>query len=202
MAEFFATLFGGTLFVIGVIAGIGPQNLNIMSHAIRRNHEYAVAITCFLADCVLILLGTIGLKFTESKWLLVLINIVGIIFLAYYLWKKIRGLNTPHNLKFNTEILDKRTSIIRALGLTWLNPLVFIDTIIVIGGASTHYLGWRNFAFIVGALIGDFIWIFGVTSIARIFAEKLNRPAVWFVLDISTIILVAYILIKLVSFML
>lgn len=202
MADFFATLFGGALFVIGVIAGIGPQNLNTMSHAIRRNHEYVVATTCFLADVTLILLGTIGLKFTESKWLLLIINIIGVIFLTYYLWTKLKSLNTPHDLKFSTEIYDKKTAIIRALGLTWLNPLVFIDTIIVIGGASTHYSGWHNFAFILGAILGDFIWLFGLTSISRIFAEKLNRPNVWFILDISTIFLVAFILIKMVSFLL
>ena len=202
MSEFFGTLFGGTLFVIGIIAGIGPQNLNTMSHAIRRNHEYTVALTCFLADGLLILAGGLGLKLFDSKWIIVLINIIGIIFLFYYLWTKIRGLNEPHHIKFSNDILDKKNAIFRALALTWLNPLVFIDTIIVIGGASTHYTGLQNFAFISGALLGDFIWLFGLTLIARTFAKHLNRQAVWFILDVLTILLVSYVLIKMVSFLL
>ena len=201
MLAFFATLFAGALFVLGVIAGIGPQNFNTINHAIRRNHEYAVATTCFLADSVLILVGCIGLQFTNSKWLLLVINLIGIAFLIYFLWKKVRGLNVPHQVKFNYEILDKKTSILRALALTWLNPLVFIDTLVIIGGASTHYHGLSHFAFTLGALFGDFIWLFGLTLVARTFSEKLNRPAVWMLIDISTIILVAYILIKMISFL-
>lgn len=200
MGVFFATMFGGALFVLSVIAGIGPQNLNTMTHAIRRNHEYAVATTCFLADSVLIILGVLGLSFTNSRALIILINIIGVAFLVWYLWLKVRGLNQPHEHKFKTEIVSKKVAIFRALALTWLNPLVFIDTIVVIGGASTHYKGLQNWAFLLGALLGDFVWLFGLTLISRTFAERLNRPRVWLVIDISTIILVAYVLIKMISF--
>lgn len=198
--EFLSVALGGAIFVLGVIAGIGPQNLNTMTHAIRRNHEYAVATTCFLADAVLILLGGIGLALSGAKWFLLLINIVGVLFLSYYLWLKIRSLNKPHEVKFSNTILDKKTAIFRALALTWLNPLVFVDTVIVIGGASTHYSGALHVAFMIGALLGDFVWLFGLTLISRTYAEKLNRPGVWLIIDISTIILVAYVLIKMISF--
>lgn len=198
--EFLGIMFSGALFVLGVIAGIGPQNLNTMTHGIRRNHEFAVATTCFVADAILIILGVLGLKFTNSRELVVIINIVGVAFLTWYLWLKLRGLNQPHEHKLKTEIVGKKVAIFRALALTWLNPLVFIDTIVVIGGASTHYLGWKNWAFLFGALLGDFIWLFGLTLISRTFAERLNRPKVWLAIDISTIILVAYVLIKMLSF--
>jgi|LauGreDrversion4_2_1035121.scaffolds.fasta_scaffold59796_4 L-lysine exporter family protein LysE/ArgO len=198
--EFLSVALGGAVFVLGVIAGIGPQNLNIMTHAIRRNHEYAVVTTCFLADSILILLGGIGLALTGAKWFLLLINVVGIIFLLYYLLLKIRDLNKPHEVKFANTILDKKTAIFRALAFTWLNPLVFVDTIIVIGGASTHYLGINHMAFIIGALLGDFIWLFGLNFISRKYADKLNQPGVWFMIDIVTILLVAYVVIKMISF--
>lgn len=198
--EFLGIMFSGALFVLGVIAGIGPQNLNTMTHGIRRNHEFAVATTCFVADAILIILGVLGLKFTNSRELVMIINIVGVAFLTWYLWLKLRGLNQPHEHKLKTEIVSKKVAIFRALALTWLNPLVFIDTIVVIGGASTHYLGWKNWAFLFGALLGDFIWLFGLTLISRTFAERLNRPKVWLAIDISTIILVAYVLIKMLSF--
>ena len=202
MFDFLSVVFGGALLVIGIIAGIGPQNFNTMSHAIRRNHEYWVATTCFCADAVLILIGCVGLALANSKLFILLVNVVGIIFLSYYLWLKVRDLNKPHNVKFNNVIVNKKTAILRALGLTWLNPLVFIDTIVVIGGASTHYTGWHHTAFILGALLGDFIWLFGLTLVSRTFAERLNRQRVWMLIDISTIVLVAIILIKMISYFL
>lgn len=200
MLEFFMTFLGGAIFVIAVISGIGPQNLNTMSHAIYRNHEYWVAGTCFIADSILIVLACIGLQLSNSKILITSINLVGIIFLAYYMWLKLKGLNKPHDLRFANVVVDRKTAIIRALGLTWLNPLVFIDIFIVIGGASTHYQGVLVTAFTLGAVLADFVWLFGITFIARTFATKLNRPSVWMVLDITTILLVAYILIKMILF--
>lgn len=199
MFEFLLTIFGGALMVIAIIAGIGPQNLNTMSHAIHRNHEYAVATTCFLADAALILIGCIGVSELNHTAILV-INIVGIIFLNYYLWLKIAALNKPQNVKLDNKIVSKKTAIVRALGLTWLNPLVFIDTIVVIGGTSARYSGSQHLAFTIGALLGDFIWLFGLTFLARTFANKLNRPAVWFIIDISTIVLVGYVLINLIAY--
>ena len=54
----------------------------------------------------------------------------------------------------------------------------------------------------LGALLGDFIWLFGLTLVSRTFAERLNRPRVWMLIDLSTIILVAIILIKMISYFL
>ena len=200
LMDFLGAVLSGGIFVLGVIAGIGPQNLNTMTHGIRRNHEFAVATTCFLADSILIVVGILGLKLTDSRVLILLINIVGIAFLAYYLWIKLRGLNQRHEHKLKNEIVSRKVAVFRALALTWLNPLVIIDTIVVIGGASAHYAGWRNWAFLVGAVLGDFVWLFGLVIISRTFAERLNRPRVWLFIDISTILLVAYVLIKMLSF--
>lgn len=198
--EFVIALINGVFLTIAIIAGIGPQNLNTLGHAISRNHAYAVALTCFLADSVLIVFGVIGLRLTESSIILNIINIAGILFLSYYLWIKIRDLKTPHRLKPVWQILSLKQAVLRALALTWLNPLVFIDTLVVIGGASTHHVGWNNTAFLIGALLGDFIWLFGLAFIGMRFAKKLNQPRVWLFLDIFTICLVSYILIKMLLF--
>ena len=82
--EFVIAVINGALLTIAIIAGIGPQNLNTLGHAISRNHAYAVALTCFLADSVLIIFGVIGLRLSESSIILNIINIGGILFLSYY----------------------------------------------------------------------------------------------------------------------
>lgn len=200
MFEFIHITTTAALLVIGIIAGIGPQNLNLISHAIRKNYTYEVAITCFLADTVLILIGCIGLMQINSKTFVAIINIVGIIFLSFYIFVKLKDLNKPHHIKFDNTFITKKVAIFRALGLTWLNPLVFIDTIVVIGGTSAHYTGMQHLAFTTGAVIGDFIWLFGVAYFANRFSKQLNKPIVWKIIDITTIILISYIVIKLIGY--
>lgn len=201
MLDHILAIFSGTLFVIGIIAGIGPQNLNIIGHAIQKNYHWQVATTCFLADSVLILTGGIGLSLSNSKYIILTINIIGLIFIVIYLLQKIKGLFSKRGkIKLNTSIETKKQSVLRALALTWLNPLVFIDTIVVIGGTATQYIGSRRLDFIIGAVIGDFTWIFGITSIALIFSNQLNRPIIWKILDISTITIMSFILYKTVIF--
>ncbi|MDD3265883.1 MAG: LysE family transporter [Burkholderiales bacterium] len=194
MFEFIHITATAALLVIGIIAGIGPQNLNLISHAIRKNYTYHVAATCFLADIVLILIGCIGLMQIDSKIIITIINIIGIIFLSFYLIIKLKDLNKPHHIKFDNNFITKKVSILRAIGLTWLNPLVFLDTIVIIGGASTHYSGIQHIAFTTGAILGDFIWIFGVAYLARRFSHQLNKAIVWKIIDISTITLISYII--------
>ena len=201
MLEHAIAILSGAVFVLAVIAGIGPQNLNIISHAIKRNHAREVAITSFLADITLILVGGIGLSLAGTHSIIFFINVVGIVFIVWYLYYKVTALFKPRSELNIEECHDSRNkAILRALALTWLNPLVFIDTIVVIGGTSSHYTGLQRVDFLVGALVGDFIWIFGVAFIAKRFSAQLNRKSVWIALDVTTIIIMAYILYKTVAF--
>jgi L-lysine exporter family protein LysE/ArgO len=194
-------IISGMLFVLAVIAGIGPQNLNTISHGIKKNYPYVVATTCFIADGSLVLVGCIGLNITSSKILNLLITVIGAIFICYYLFVKIKSLISPHSrYKISSEVLSKKQAVIRALALTWLNPLVFIDTIIIIGGASSHFTGLNLLDFIIGALLGDLTWLFGLSYISQKLSYKLNRPKVWLFLDISTILIMLFILYKTITF--
>lgn len=190
-------VLSGTIFVLGIIAGVGPQNLFIISHAIKKNHTWTVAMTCCFADLTLLLLGAIGLTFSGSSTVILIINIIGILFMLWYLYEKIKGL-FRHRKKLQFEDVPQTRSqvIVKALALTWLNPLVFIDMIVVVGGTATHYSGMAWTHFMLGAVLGDLIWVFGVTAIARSFADKLNRVGVWVALDIMTIIIMFAILYK------
>lgn len=194
------TLFTGLFFVLAILPGIGPQNLNTLTHAMKKNYHYLVGTTCVLADGVLILFGCIGLKLSDSSVLILIINIIGIIFISYYVILKIKDLFKIHiRYKIDSKLDDKRTSIIRALVLTWFNPLVFIDTIIIIGGTSSHYTGTNWYMFTVGAILGDIVWIYGLVFIASMLSHKLNKPSVWLVLDVLTIFIMVFVLYKTIS---
>jgi L-lysine exporter family protein LysE/ArgO len=191
------TLLTGFFFTLAILPGIGPQNLNTLSHGIKKNHHYLVGTTCVIADGVLIIIGCLGLKLSDSHSIILTINIVGILFISYYIISKIKNLFKAHTkYKINLTLDDKKTSIIRAIILTWLNPLVFIDIIIIIGGASKHYTGVNWYWFTLGAILGDIIWIYGLVFISSKLSNKLNNPTVWIILDIFTICIMIFILYK------
>lgn len=194
-------MISGAVFVFAVIAGIGPQNLNIINHAIKRNYTYSVTTTCFLADNILILAAGIGLSLANSHLIILFINIIGILFISVYLIQKCYGLSKKRSgLKFGGGILTQNRAILRALALTWLNPLVFIDTVVVIGGTASQYTGISKVDFLIGASIGDFCWLFGIAYVARSFSQQLNKVLVWICLDLITIVIMAIILYKTILF--
>ena len=194
-------IFNGAIFVIAIIASVGPQNLNTLTHAIKKNYAYTVAITCFVSDSALILAGAFGLSLNNSVIIINTINIVGILFMLWYLLHKIKSLFQKHSkFRISHKLLSRNQSIFQALALTWLNPLVFMDTIVIIGGNSLQYKGLARTNFILGAVLGDFIWLFGLTAIAKKFSYKLNRTIIWIGLDIMTIIIMVIILYKTIKF--
>jgi L-lysine exporter family protein LysE/ArgO len=191
------SILEGILFVIAIIAGIGPQNLNIINHAIKRNHTISVSSTCFISDTLLILFGAIGLSLADFHIIILVINIIGIIFLSWYLFTKINNLfNKSSEFRTDNNLLTRRQSIFRALALTWLNPLVLIDTIVIIGGNTVRHTSVDRINFIIGAIIGDAIWIYGLTILINIFSNKLNKIWIWRLLDILTIIVMTIVLYK------
>ncbi len=187
-------ILSGAVFVMAVIAGVGPQSLNIMSHAIRRNHAYSVAFTCFIADSALILLGGVGLSLSGSSDIILMINVIGILFMTWYTINKIIGLfKQRKKFQINDDnALTQKQAIV--------NPLVFIDTIVVIGGTASQYHGATWVDFMIGAVLGDFAWIFGLAYLAKSFSNQLNKAIIWIMLDIMTIIIILIILYKTIGY--
>ena len=190
------------LLTISIIAGIGPQTMNIISHSISKNHAFSVTITAVIADVILILVGCIGVIAIESKALLNIIYLTGIIFLSYYCITKILTFFDNRRIRISNKIISKKQAIINSLALTLLNPLVFVDTIIVIGGNSSRYHGINHLSFTLGAVIGDALWLFGIMLISQRFAKQLNRPIIWKIIDLITVVLVGIVIFKMIGFFL
>lgn len=189
--------FNSMLFTIGIIGGIGPQNTNLISHAIQRNHHYWVGIVSF-SEVILTLFGCIGFGHEKSKLILTAVNIAGALFLIYYLYGKIKSLSQSKQCQVNQKQITRRSAILKALGLIWFNPIVYVDTLILIGGNSTNYCGIQHVIFIMGCLCGYCVWKFGVPAAVGHYSHSLNKPVVWKSLDIATIIMVSYVLVKLI----
>lgn len=187
---------------MAIIAGIGPQTMNIISHSINKNHAQLVTSLSAIADISLILIGCFGIMSIDNPIFLKIIYAIGIIFLLYYTITKALTLLHSKKISFNNRSISKNKAIFNALALTWLNPLVFVDTVIVIGGNSSRYHGIDHLAFTTGAIIGDTLWLFCVMYFSYKFAYKLNNTTIWRIIDITTIILVFIVIIKMIGFFL
>ncbi len=200
--HFLNIMLYSALLTIGIIAGIGPQTMNIISHSINKNHAFLVTLLSAFADVTLIIIGCIGIDSIDSPIFLKIIYIIGITFLSYYSISKIVSLFNHKKIHLNQKIISKNKAIVNAIALTWLNPLVFVDTIIVIGGNSSRYQNTEHWAFTVGALIGDIVWLFSVMYVSKKFSKYLNHTIVWRIIDLTTIILVLIVIFKMIGFLL
>lgn len=179
-------------FVTGMITGlslivvIGAQNAFVLRQGIRRAHVGAVVAICAVSDLALILAGVagIGAIIDRAGWLIDVVTWLGVAFLVWYGISSIRRAFRPEHLEASGRTAATlRAVILQVLALTWLNPHVYLDTVVLLGSiAQTH--GDDRWWFGAGASVGSIVWFsslgFGATRLAPLLA----RPRAWQVLDL------------------
>lgn len=178
----------GFLLGAGLIIAIGAQNAFVLRQGLRREHVFAVATVCWLSDALLIAVGVAGMGglVKASPVLLTGITVAGAVFLAAYgaiaFFRAVR----PGRL----EAAASRGkglggTVLTALALTFLNPHVYLDTVVLIGGLSVRHEGAAAVAFALGAAAASVTWFYGLSFGARLLAPLLARPAAWRLLDLG-----------------
>jgi L-lysine exporter family protein LysE/ArgO len=176
----------GLLLCLSLIVAIGAQNAFVLRQGLRREHVFAVCAICALSDAVLIAAGVAGFGalVTALPWLTPAMRYGGALFLAGYgirsliaSWRGGQGLDPAAN-----EPKSLRTTILTCLAFTWLNPHVYLDTVVLLGSVSTGYAGQR-FAFAAGASTSSFLFFPALGYGARLLRPLFARPAAWRVLD-------------------
>lgn len=181
----FNDAFAGFALGLSLIIAIGAQNVFVLQQGILRSHVFAISLTCALSDAVLISIGVGGFGWIvqAAGWLEPILITAGASFLfaygaisAYKAWK-------PDTLKFDRSKPRSLTgAVTTCLALTWLNPHVYLDTVVLLGTVSTQY--GSRYAFAAGAIAASFFFFFtlgyGASRVAHIFS---NRNA-WRILDI------------------
>lgn len=175
---------------LSLIIAIGAQNAFVLRQGLRREHVLAVVLICALSDAALIALGIGGggAVFTAVPWLVDVIRWVGAAFLAVYgLLAARRALRRP---AADTEGLRAGSggaaglaaAVGTTLALTWLNPHVYLDTLLLLGSVgSTH--GDHRWFFAAGAAVGSVLWFSALGFGARLLAPLFARPLAWRILD-------------------
>lgn len=179
-------LLAGLGVGLSLIVAIGAQNAFVLRQGLRREHVVGVVIICALSDAVLIALGIWGLGalLEDADWLLAGVRIAGAAFLACYGVRSAIRAGRPNIL--NTDPggapVSARTAVLTALALTWLNPHVYLDTVILLGSIGTTY-GERQWWFALGAALGSVAWFTALGFGSRMLRPIFARPAAWRILD-------------------
>ena len=198
-AAVLATGFGSGL---ALIVAIGAQNGFVLRQGLRREHLPAVVAVCILSDAVLILAGTagIGRLAQTAPLVLVIIRWAGAAFLLAYavlsLWRAINptGLQAARHGKGTLA-----AAVLTCLSLTWLNPHVYLDTVVLLGSlAATHGTDGR-WIFAAGAIAASVFWFSLLGFGARLLAPFFARPRSWQILDAAIAVFMVLLAISLIN---
>ena len=175
-------------FALGasLIVAIGAQNAFVLRQGLARHHVFAVALACFLSDAILIGAGVAGLGslVRQAPVALRVVAIAGAAFLAVYGLLALRRAIRPGALRpAAEEAPGLAATLATCLALTWLNPHVYLDTVVLIGGLSARHPPAGALAFGAGAATASLVWFFGLAYGARVMAPLFARPMAWRVLD-------------------
>ena len=183
----------GFLISIGLVVAIGPQNVYVLRKGLVGRHVLAVSSACFIADSALIVIGAAGFGEVVARYpnFEAVMAVLGAGFLFWYGWRSFRQAADPPTIT-EQDISQAGGSahgkgvvaaIAMALALTFLNPHTYVDTLVILGGMSTHYTGGVRVAFVAGAIAGSAVWFYGLGFGARFFGPAFKSPIAWRVLD-------------------
>lgn len=172
---------------LSLIVAIGAQNAFVLRQGLRRDHVVLVVAVCAVSDLVLILLGVagIGVLVERAPVAVELVRWGGAAFLAVYGLLAARRALRGGSLEADPagRRLSWRAALATCLAFTWLNPHVYLDTVLLVGSvASTHGTQGRWW-FGAGAGAASVLWFSALGAGARLLTPVFRRPAAWRVLD-------------------
>lgn len=195
-------LLPGLLTGFSLIMAIGAQNAFLIRQGLTKKHVPLVVAICAVSDALLIFAGIGGLGLAVSK-LPTLLEVVRWFGVAYLLWFAFKSAKSA----FKTEQLNAGTGqsgslkqvVITTLALTYLNPHVYLDTVIFLGSIGNQF-GENRWFFATGAAIASIIWFSLVGFGAKAAAGIMAKPIFWRVLDSLIAIVMVSIAVMLATF--
>lgn len=179
-------LLSGFFLGLSLIAAIGAQNAFVLRQGLQRRHVLAVSLACALSDAALVFLGIVGFGTIIGKapWIATVMSLSGAAFLAFYACRSFYSA-LRHKAALNpaeTSAPDLKATLLTCLAFTWLNPHVYLDTVVLLGSISVNY-GAERFHFGAGAITASFVFFFALGYGARLLAPAFANPRAWRVLD-------------------
>lgn len=191
----------GLMMALSLIVAIGAQNAFVLRQGLQGQHVLPVVLTCAISDAILIAVGVTSFRTIGAllPWLDPVMRYGGAAFLILY------GAKSLYAAFRNSGALGTDTAksaplwptLAICLSLTWLNPHVYLDTVMLIGTVSSGYPG-REFSFMAGAMTASFLFFFALGYGASWLRPIFAKPTAWRILEALIAITMWAIAIKLV----
>lgn len=186
----FDMILKGALVSMGLIVAIGGQNAFVLKQGLLRRNIFWVCLICFVCDAVLMSTGVLGLGsvISSSRTLTIALALVGGAFLAWYgfraLKSAIQGAGFLDAQQSEGQAQSVAASVVATLSITLLNPHVYIDTVVVIGGIAGTLSAADKVLFLLGAVCSSCVWFFSLGYGARLLTPYFKTARTWQMLDI------------------
>ena len=181
----------GILSGLALIIAIGAQNAFVIRQGLQRQHVLTVVLFCAISDALLIAAGTAGLgKVIESApEVLEIVRWFGVTYLIFFGLKSLRSAFRHNSLTLEQgNLVSRKRTILTVLGLTFLNPHVYLDTVIFLGSIANQFPADKWF-FSAGAMTASFLWFFFIGFGSKMAARFMVKVIFWKVLDLAVAII-------------
>ncbi len=172
---------------LSLIVAIGAQNAFVLRQGIRREHVGTAVLICMVSDILLIFAGIAGLGalLEVAPWFITVARLGGAGFLLIYaVFAALRALK-PQSLTTKSEEFGStlKSVILTTLALTWLNPHVYLDTVVLLGSIASAQGSTGRWLFGAGAALGSILWFSALGFGARYLRGFFASPRSWRILD-------------------
>ncbi len=169
--------FGTTM---ALIVAIGAQNAFVLRQGLRRQAVAKVVAVCVVSDAILVAVGVAGFGAIVRKWpsVITVAAIAGGLFLLGYGFLAARRAFRPSAMDASPDDGGSGRPVLTALALTWLNPHVYLDTLLLLGSIAAG-----RWLFGVGAVTASVVWFVALGFGARLLSPLFAKPRAWRVLD-------------------
>lgn len=182
-----SVFLAGMMMSFSLIAAIGAQNVFVLRQGLRARHLFAVCLTCALSDALLITVGVTGFARVAEllPWLAPAMRFGGAAFLFWYGAKSLRAALCATGAlvaEGGTETGALSRTLLACLAITFLNPHVYLDTVVLLGSVSSRFEGAKE-VFAAGAISASFLFFFGLGYGATRLRPLFAKPLAWRILE-------------------
>jgi L-lysine exporter family protein LysE/ArgO len=193
-------LLTGLLTGLSLIVAIGAQNSYVLRLGLQRNHVGTAVFICALSDAALILAGTAGIGFIvqNANFALAVFKWLGVAYLIGFGLFSLKRATQPAELlpSANGSKSSRKTVIAATMGFTFLNPHVYLDTLVLLGTLANQF-GDQRWVFAIGASIGSVLWFSFLGFGAKKASSLMSKSITWRILDVAIAVIMFLIAAKL-----
>jgi len=181
----------GFITGMSLILALGPQNIFVIEQGLKKEFIFLVCLICSLSDLFLIFIGIFIFHYFQTFFtpsIEFILNVLLLIFLLNFIWKKIRTEINKLNLRVKKTKKSLTSIIFKTLGFTYLNPHVYSDTVFFLGNFSKNLMLDQKILFWFGASSSSFVAFFLLGYLSKYLSKYLKTRNVWKVINLLIVI--------------